>query len=233
MTALLIVLPIILLLFIVFMIKTGVRWKFINVRGSRWIIVGYGTILAISTIIFIILPHDSDKEYRRLSDKEMEQINNYDYTLDVLDSAKKGKIENTKGVYRNKKWEFDFTGEKLSLVKGDGIGTLVVVEKKDKNDGKVEVSSYASELIIENVASQEKLNPPGVELNGENLRIIMPEMQELNYSMINKEFTITQFKQKKSINDYQGSMTMAHEILYIRIPKDVIISGSDFEFVEK
>ncbi|MBM6617415.1 hypothetical protein [Bacillus suaedaesalsae] len=223
----------ILILIVSFMIKGSVRWKFMNIRGTRWIVLIYGALLLVSTILFYILPNENNnKQNRTLSEKELQEISSS--SIKAFEAATKGEIDNTKGVYRNGEWEFDFTGEKLVLTKGDAISSFVVVEKKEINDGKVEVVSYATDLIIENVVLKEKLNPPGVELSGENLRIIMPEMQELNYSMFDKEFTITQFKPDRSREEsYEGHMYMGNEILYVRIPKDVFMSGSDFQFVEK
>lgn len=230
MSAVLIVGPIVILLFIVFMIKKSIRWKFMNVRGTRWLLAIYASILLVSVIIFYSLPTENFQK-RMLTEKEVQEIAND--SIHAFEAATKGEIDNTKGVYRNGEWEFDFSGEKLTLVKGDAISSFVVVEKKDINDGKIEVVSYASDLVIENVVLKEKLNPPGIELSGENLRLIMPEMQELHYSMFDKEFTITQFKPGRSREElYEGNMYMGNEILYVRIPKDVFMSG-DFQFVEK
>jgi hypothetical protein len=233
-----VILPLIILIIIILLVtitakkSTTIQWKYINRTGITWIIGIYVTLLVASVILFYSLPKEKFADVRTVSQEKIWAAERG--YISFYDSAQKGAIHELEGVTRNGEWEFSYTDEKLQLIKGDTVTSIeVFAERKDTNDNKIEVSSYATDLMIEGVVIKDSLKPPGVELSGNNLRIIQPKITELKYAMFDKEFTISQFTSEpnKSVR-YGGNAVMGNQILYLRIPKDLEVLG-DIQFVNE
>lgn len=143
------------------------------------------------------------------------------------DAFYEGRLDNYEGAEINARWSFDYQEKRLKITAPDyeRYSNLIVVERKDVCDGKLEVLSYAPK-------SSNRLtlaNPPDIRLKDNQLEILQPERIELKAIRFYHDFTMAQFtgtgfsmERAKSSHYLFGDT-----VLYLRIPEDLLIDTDE------
>jgi hypothetical protein len=191
------------------MLMQKIRRRYVSVKITHWLLMGYTGLLLIAMAIapFMItdLPNratGADQEiYRHLSN---------------------GKIESIDPEFLVLKKTFDYENSSLTISSNRVEGSLIYVERKEENDGKIEGYVYNSGLNINGYYFSDKLTPIDFKLDNDTLTIQHPNQQNIKLAMVQKEFTIKQFTGQK-----QNSVTTGPDIegIFLRVPKNVEISN--------
>lgn len=132
---------------------------------------------------------------------------------------KLGDFEDAKVVARR---DFDYEREKI-LITSPGFeyyGSFIIIDRKDVNDGKLEITVY--DLILP-YSSVTVSNPPKFTLEDTNLNILQPEVMHVNEIRLSHDFTMAQFTGKGLRMRIGGVFWGEHQIISIRVPRDLQI----------
>ncbi len=130
--------------------------------------------------------------------------------------------------YKNGSWTFPITVNTLKLTASADWNYWVQVERKDTNDGKVEVSSYVTPHYTDIVNFTQVVEPPQISLTNDVLAVKAKE-QRFNFSVWTSNFTIQQFNPRDP--GWYRPMTYAAlggQAILLRVPKDLEIIRDEF-----
>ena len=102
---------------------------------------------------------------------------------DFYSAAKEGRLDQIESAYKNKEWSFEYTEEwlKIETVDRENFDVQIVVKNKDIDDNIIEATSYIGRSIVNGIEYTDKVKPPEVILEGNQLKIIKPGRLELNW----------------------------------------------------
>ncbi|MFE8702961.1 hypothetical protein ACFYKX_20340 [Cytobacillus sp. FJAT-54145] len=206
------------------------RW-FFERKLLVWGLIGYGAVLLFSFVIFYAYVNPTLNEHSEEEYKTKKDILKAQKAANTLYSfAYEGNIDKlAEGLYLETEWSFSYNGDQLKVHTPNTHNvSMIITERKETNDGKIEVVNYKSRTIIGDVDFTEKTKVPTVELHENILQVIPPEFVELNLGKFTNEFTTKQFTGE---NFYDVARVLGRDILYIRVPKDIQLSGDITEMI--
>lgn len=213
----------VIVIFLVFLLVLFTKnlGRIIPQRNLPGIMVGYFIILLSCLIVLPMLPKENFPV--TVSEKVLtEAKRGY---IDLQNVAMEGRPEQIEGVIKLKQWDFEFSGNQLEIAGADNnSGVMIIADKKNTNDGKIEVINYATKTILEGIDATNGIKAPQVLLEGNRLKITMPEQYKVEIAKFNKEFVITQLTR----NDRERGMqyVIGAQVLYLRIPQKVEIGDN-------
>jgi hypothetical protein len=213
---------IILLFIFTFMLKV---WKrYVTVKITHWLLMIYTVILIIA---MAITPFISTDFPARAEGKE-------DSWLDLYKDLHNGAFNRIDPDYIAQSEVFDYDHPTIRIASNrEEDGTLIYVERKDTNDGKIEGFVYNTGFNIDGYQFTDILAPIHLELNNDTLEINHPAIKNVKIAIAKKEFPITQFNGQKRTN--VTTMGPDNQAIYLRIPANVEISNkhTNMIYVEK
>jgi hypothetical protein len=219
------ILPIfIILIIIIFIIlimtkvlKTNVnkRGKYIYSNRVRWVLGGYIGILLISAGLITFLPTDEMSKMKIAPTSDLEKEN-----TDLYNAAINGKIDNIDPKYIDKKWSLNYDDPQLEVVVDENLNIQIIVERKIKNDDKIEAVMYKTRSNMNDRDITSLTNLPSVKLGRNQLMIIKPNLAKIEISEFKNVFSIRQFSGEKIFSHHTGFFE-GQSILYLQIPKDL------------
>ena len=138
------------------------------------------------------------------------------------------------GLYKTGSMTFKFGGDKLEFkVAENAGGSIVMVERKDVDDGKIEISTYTTPYRIDDIDFTELVFPLDISLENNILTVGM-ENQRLEFSVFKGDFVTDQFKGNKMFTTPRG-INYGWQIVYVHIPKSLATEGESWnlKFVNK
>ncbi|WP_312473399.1 hypothetical protein [Neobacillus sp.] len=210
----------------ILVISTRARNKMVHKKGKfsysqrvYWILSGFVSILLICLILNAVLPVKIMDGWKRVNTTDLEREN-----LGLYDAALEGRINQEGSKFLRKKWNFNYQGQQLNLTvtKDEDIDAMVVVEKKNSNDGNIEAEFYQTRSSYNGMEITELANLPGMELAGDQLTLLNPKRSEIKFSQFGNTFSIKQFTGEPSLfSEHHSEFSGGLRILYLRIPKDL------------
>ena len=141
------------------------------------------------------------------------------------DWAQKGNPDEYEGdINKAKEWEFEFTENELEIAGiYDDYDLRIIVERKDTEDGTVEVINYETKTILNRIDVTEKIKKPEVDLVGNKLLFSNLGLNKIEMIKFNEEFILAQLGAEKIGQDRRDfrDTVIGWQVIYIRIPKDV------------
>lgn len=200
--------------------------RYMTGKPTRFFIYGYASILLIALIVYYLLPTQPVEGNNNLYD--MQALHQEIYT-----AASEGKIDQINEKYKNRKLEFAIPGEQLTITPTDPYYDITIfAERKDTNDGKIEVMSITTPLIIEGIDYTNTIKTLGISLDGDRLTLIYPEPTEIKLAVDSKEFTISQFTEDLESYNIMEPIFRNTGIIYMEIPKDLQITNENEMFLQ-
>lgn len=217
-----------------FLVLTGLIAGFLKNLGCnapinrvQLLISIYFGILLVSLAVFFMIPNRNFVDLPGSVDpnalQKAEQA-----SLELYSAASQGRLNQLDGVYVKEKWRFDFNGDTLEVVKLDGeyVNTMIVAKKKEISDGKIQITSYMTRIILEGLDFTEKINAPRVEMEGNKLKISDPVRFEIDLYRYD-DASITQFRGKRKARNSQGFQNViGQQLLYLEVPRHVNLDAS-------
>lgn len=197
-------------------------------KKLKWIFGSYIAILLISLVGIHMIPNGNFLK-ERATEQNGEWMIDREYQ-DFYSAAKEGRLDQIESAYKNKEWSFEYTEEwlKIETVDRENFDVQIVVKNKDIDDNIIEATSYIGRSIVNGIEYTDKVKPPEVILEGNQLKIIKPGRLEIKLAEFDRDLTIRQFfSGSRSNNSHRGLVNISHTlpVLYIQVPKNVQVEG--------
>ncbi|WP_226038047.1 hypothetical protein [Aquibacillus saliphilus] len=210
-----------LIVVIVVIVKKNDLFRINQMSGNKikWVLSIYGIILLASIVVFFSLPDDEITSISQVDSEKIERSNQ-----ELYNRAHLGTLEQSKQITVKEKWQFDVKEQFLQVTSNgeENQDIIIFVERKESNDGEIDVVKYATESLVNHGGYQ-------VELNNNKLIVQQPDKMDYHFAIFTNEFSITQFTGEKRL--HFPTSAIEAELLYIRIPKDLELTG-EVQFVE-
>lgn len=196
--------------------------KFFTTKITYWALLSYLVILFIATII---LPFMSDdiQVMGKVDEREEDQVMN-----EIYENLQTGKLEQIDDLYLayEKTFKHD-ESQPLRITSSNGQGTHVYIEKKQVNDGEIDVFVYRPTLFVNEIDFSESLDSYEVTKKENSLHISVLT-KDLHLSILSAPFPTRQLT-RDSITSHSSSSTEG--IVYLRVPSELKMTNSDQVFL--
>ncbi|MFC0472549.1 hypothetical protein ACFFHM_19200 [Halalkalibacter kiskunsagensis] len=206
-----------------------IKTTFFNGNGTKWLLVGYLIVLIASFFIYQTIAIDKVANEPNLTHEEFDEL----YAT-FQEAARNGTLDSLEESFVVEDWRIEYEEPTIHLNtrNNNHMGVSMFAERKETNDGEIEVYYYTSQSSVEGIDITEEISRINLEVEGETMMFMRPTPVDLRFAKFTKEFTITQFTGERQTFD-QHFTAMAPEILYLKIPKDLeIVDYADFYIQE-
>lgn len=183
--------------------------KYLNVKVTHWLVMIYTGILLLSLVVVSFI---KPVEIQMVKQEEN----------DLYETIHDGEISKIGSKYLLLESGFDFEGKVLSIT-SPNYNSLIFLERKKEDDSRIDVKMYGIGFIMDGVNLSEKVIPPRVRLDDDQLTITRTEFQEIKLARVKNEFIINQFTREPMFKqgfDFEGP------IMYLQIPHNLEIKES-------
>lgn len=176
----------------------------------------YFIILCVALLIFCFIPNKNfiasnypqeNSDYNNAAD---------DFKQLVID----GKLGSSKKFIKQGSNNFQIKGKFLKIQGGTDANEKIWVQRKEQNDGKIQVTNYAAKSIFHGIDITNKFLPLTSHFKDDTLTIDKAADKEINISVFAYDFTVNQFIKD---NNNQSSYIVPDpytRIILIKIPKN-------------
>ncbi len=221
-------------------IKFAKRSTIIQKVNVKWVFILYCFLLIVSVPISYFLPVRNSANFS-VSEEEINKAKRAaDYLSTAAFEGKRIDKDKIDGVTILKQWEFPFEGKHLEINREEEeyyYPILILIERKDENDNSIQITQYQSKTIIQHVDLTKQEESSLIDIKEESLTIRNPKQKEIRLAKFSKEFTINQFTTEKDSSNVflEDSEIYSNPVLYIQIPKDVVVNGNtdEIQFVNE
>jgi hypothetical protein len=223
--AILAILPLLVIAFIFF--GSYLLQKYTHKNGIRYAMFAFPIILLISTIVYYLLPTDKFVYgYDPFIDDEKEHV---EYS-GFQEAVAEGRINELDTIKVRENWNFEYASEQLEISVSEDVYTWVVIERKNENDGLIEVNHFQAKNYVDGMEMTNIKNNYQVTLEGETLRIIPPKPYEVKISAFKPDFVLTQFQEKgkNGTTDFMSVDPEGYQVIYLRVPKELELTGATY-----
>lgn len=135
-----------------------------------------------------------------------------------------GDLDKLEGIYKNSDQTFKVDSSKLSFDLQPNIGNYhILIERKDIDDGEIDVSTYVTAQYVGKVNFTKRLLPPAISVKNGMLSLRAPDRQTFEFKQFTIDFTMAQFdNQNPSIHEM--SPHFSNQIIIIRVPQSLEIN---------
>lgn len=140
-----------------------------------------------------------------------------------------GDLAKLEGIYKNSSHTFKIDSNKLSFNLQPNTGSYhVFIERKDVDDGEIDLSTYTTAQYMGEVNFTKRLIPPEITLKNGMLSLGAYNRQTLEFKQFNADFTADQFNNQTS-SIHEMSTNFGNQIVYLRVPKSLEINRGVLE----
>lgn len=222
-----ILLPVLIIvsLVLVFILKRNPNKKrsFFYGQKVKWFFFGYVMLLILSVIVYTFILEE------RANGEEEAQGEDVEFATTDLGSDRLIRIENAEEKHRAK-WDYD--QQKLHIDGDLGVYDTIpiIIDKKEVNDGEIEVVYYMGRSTIESYDISDQFKPMDFNLEDDELTITRTNVTHIEASAFSKEFTMNQFTEEigGETGPFMNRGTfIGKRVIYLRIPKDLQLTYDD------
>ena len=196
--------------------------KFFTTKITHWALLSYLVILLVATIV---LPFMSDdiKVMGKVDQREEDKVMN-----EIYENLQTGKLDKIHDLYLASEKTFKHDeSQPLRITSSNEQGTHVYIEKKQENDGEMEVFVYRPTLFFNGIDFSEILDSYEITKKENSLQISVPT-KDLHLSILSSPFPTRQLT-GNSITSHSSSSTEG--IVYLRVPSNLQITNSNQVFL--
>lgn len=190
--------------------------KIVHVKSLKWVWGIYISFLLLAVAILYLLPRTGFLPSATARS---------DIFSKVFEAAQKGRLDHTKGLIAKRQWSFTSSGDLLTLT--NDSDTMIMVQRKSGNDGKIDAAYYPGQCIayfgaqgIQNrIDFSNMIEPPSLVLEDNKLTVTNPHPYYIDLAIFKPDFTVSQFS---SGNTASGSGSdLPGGVILLRIPKNL------------
>lgn len=209
--------------------------RYLHQRKFKWILAGYFLILLASAVMLPLLPQEGFADQNIVGEDTLQQQRKASRQL--FNFAQMGMPDSVEGVMVPEKWAFEYGGEILTITTRGNFYNPIIVERKDQNDGLVEVSYYTTRTIMNRIDVTDLIVPPQITLQQDRLIMEHPKQDAFKLAGFRREFIIAYLTDKPAapllMQPDSSPAPMGHQIIYLRIPRDLELTSREYlHFVE-
>jgi len=102
----------------------------------------------------------------------------------------KGDLAKQPGLYRNSNYTFKADTKKIAFNRSANANDLIFVERKDVEDGEIELSTYAANQTVGDIDFTKLILPPVISYQNGMLSIKSANQQRLDFRQFKPDFTV-------------------------------------------
>lgn len=180
-----------------------------------------------------LLPKDDFVRSSKVGDKELlitQAPREWSVDSQKYHIPSDGRFEEQSGLYKNSSQTFQADTNLITLESSANTGYQpIYIERKDSDDGVIEVSSYVAPHYTDSIDFTRIVSPPRISFEKGILTIEAPSQQILQFKSLSDSFTVNQFKQKDQNTREGHSSVFGGKAVFIRIPKNLEIHDEGFQ----
>lgn len=220
----LIVFIVVALLFFLVMRSKSRNRKYMYTKRTYWMLGSYLMILLVVAGVYLTIPKQA-----HVHSEQIDQDN----IPSLADLVYEGKSLADAHMYIQRQWELPYEQNQLQIAGShqDYVDSnlLISVERKDENDGVIEVTHYETPVIVEGLDITEYMKTLQVDLLSTTLNIAGLERVEVKLDSFRNDFPLRQFLGENLWRDWD--YVFGRQVLLLRIPKSLEIIGGD-EYID-
>jgi hypothetical protein len=212
----------------IFAFKPRKKKNNVGAKKIQWMLSGYLVLLVIATLLAITLLPAKYTAGEILSKREISEIEKAQ--SDMTDSINKGKFNEDdykKAFVKKKSWSIPYSGAILnvSLSDEENFYSMVVVEQKNSNDGKIDAVYYMGRSIVDGIDITNKGKKPTFKVEDSRLIVGNPEVKEIKMAKFSTGFAFDQFSGKPGLFSLGHNSTHGLSVIHLKVPKGLEIKG--------
>lgn len=233
-TSIIFLILIIAFIVVIFVVIKSTNSLSIPVKYKKYLVILFCAILLISTFVLFYLT-----KYNLINNtKANAEIINIPNSLDFNELSTQGKLSTSNWFVQKRKWSFDYSGKLLTITNiqgNNGTSSFILVERKNIDDGKIEVINYVTRSTVNGIDITDKIKPTSVELIKDNLTVNYGLNQPIKLNQYNPDIAIHQFM-KSSQYKYEIGLNQSTffgmKIVSIKIPKSLQIDKASSDNIQ-
>jgi hypothetical protein len=187
----------------------------------KLIVIAYISFNILSVIFYCTIPNENFVQSKSsLALNQFENMKN-----EIMNNPQLLTVRISDDKYNIKNYDFDYEGKNLEISIAKG-GHNIFINRKAADDNKIEVYWYPGPIAVNGIDFTSVLKDPNIKLSKSKLDIKY-EKQKYSFTQFSKDITINQFYDKKDNESNNRGTSFGSSMLYIRIPKNLQISGND------
>lgn len=222
------IVPILLLLILAILVIWLIKATFLNGQNRKRLFLAYAAVLFVSSAVYGFLPKgeyhfEMDGKYD--GSKQNDAKNTKGLTEhDLFKAIATNKLDELPDILVKETWEFDYDGKQLFVLGNGGTEIPIIVEKKEADDRKIEITYYLIEPSLNGVDISQLIEKPAVQLKENELHIIQPNAIEVIFRRFEKSGVMRQFSDERGeIFDKTFIHAVGGHLLYLKIPRDLTL----------
>ncbi|MDD4334138.1 MAG: hypothetical protein PHY77_00835 [Desulfotomaculaceae bacterium] len=233
------IIPLLIILVLVALLST--KGSSISLRHNlqSWLVTGYILLLLAAPALIPLLPAENLADVKMKTVSEMDIVTEMAGQGGLFTQALQGRPEQAEGAFVLEQWQFPCRQDSIiNLVENHAYrngaaenSVTIVVEKKDRADGLMEIVNYATRTIVGGFDFSDRMRMHEVNLDGNVLLVTGPERLKVVLGMFSREFAAGQILGEGSAM-FEHSGGIGHtgtipgsQLLYLRIPADVKVQS--------
>lgn len=194
--------------------KKMTKRRVLSRKTVRGLMIGYGVILVVATVVYYLLPNTQVSSPSPFSNQT---------PTDMFSMSSLTQLEHSNEVIKNGQKVYKYIGSTLKLTDNEQEAIPVLIERKATNDHTIDVYHFTQRTIVNQVDITQQLPSPKINLHGVVLQVSQPKKVNLKFATFDPEFTITQFFGGSIFHRNGINYQMGQKLLYLRIPKNLQI----------
>ena len=228
----LILLPLLLLLIVIVirLIVPIIRTKISAFISWRRSFIAAGLYLGVLIVLVPILYLLPDEGFIKLiEDRNQAETISQNAITDLTNHIPLvGDLDKQKGLYKNSSHTFKVDTKKLAFNGSANAINQIFIERKDVDDGEIEVCTYVTTQSAGNFDFTKLVLPPVISYENGTLSFKSANQQKLDFNRFNSDFTVAQFKNLNMGVENGMSWGFGWKVIYIRVPKSLEIDKGKY-----
>jgi len=213
---------IVLLLVIVFIINKIIKTIVISTKLKKYLVILYCIILVTSTITLNFLPKNKLINNSGTASPNANMAGSFDFK----ELAAKGKLNASDGFLEKSSLSFGYKEKVLKII-SISKNIILLGERKNIDDGKIEVLNYVTYSSFGDIDITDKIDPASAKLSENELVLEDGQYLKMEMNEFNLDFTAHQFiKDGLYYNGTGRSSLFGVKVIYIKIPKSLQIDDT-------
>lgn len=197
--------------------------KYLSTKRIHWILGSYLTILLVATVIYVIIPKEDRVHSEHITKTNIPHLADLVYEGKSLDAAQ---------MYMKNRWEFEYEQNQLEIFghyeEYSDFNVLISIERKEEDDGIVEVAHYQTPIIMEGLDVTKFIDPIQFDLTSAGLEISGQKRIDVRLRTYRNDFSVRQFTGENWWQDLD--YIFDREVLSLRIPKSMQVIDANGYF---
>lgn len=207
---------------VLFWLNTRLK-HFFKIKITHWLILIYTFVLLAAAAVVPFI----EKDVRELNAQEQQ---NEEKTVSELgEKLTRGQTEQIDKKYILTEERFEgFKSQTLTITSNLENWSYLYVERKEGNDGTIEVITFQQPFLVNGADFSELWEPPEIQLQ-DNRLLISSNQQSLDISIMHSPFPV---RQLTNVSMLQHTSSGGEQLIYLKIPRDLELKADESLYLQ-